>query len=542
MWSTKNIKKQARTSLRQNYWRAVGVCLLALFLMGSLSFNLLHQRLSVFNADMKEDQQAAQQVPFGSINRFEGKSNSEIVNEFLNGGEVQSDEAFLNQHPTRGVLAQFFNNVTESNSFAFGILNALNQLLFHDRIGAGIIIFLGAILGLLLWLFLSNVIVVGKARFYLENHRCYNTRIGRLLFPFQVRRTRRTAWTMLMKSVWLFLWNLTIVGGFIKRYSYLMIPYILAENPNIRRREAFALSRSMMKGEKWHTFLLDLTFLGWLILGTLTLGITDILYTLPYRDAVYAELYLRLREKAKETNLPHADLLCDARLAAPPAHTVYPAGEYLIPAAAHRRFLTISYERKYTILSLILLFFTFSIMGWLWEVSLHLFGEGRMVNRGVMLGPWLPIYGSGGVLILVLLQKVRKYPLVTFFLTVLICGVVEYTTSWFLETTQHMKWWDYTGYLLNLNGRICLEGLIVFGFGGCAFIYVLAPLLDELYQKIPRRIAAAVCAVLLVLFGTDLIYSRFHPNTGDGITYTTSADQACVPPRTPVPSLRIFEF
>ena len=248
MWSTKNIKKQARTSLRQNYWRAVGVCLLALFLMGSLSFNLLHQRLSVFNADMKEDQQAAQQVPFGSINRFEGKSNSEIVNEFLNGGEVQSDEAVLNQHPTRGVLAQFFNNVTESNSFAFGILNALNQLLFHDRIGAGIIIFLGAILGLLLWLFLSNVIVVGKARFYLENHSCYNTRIGRLLFPFQVRRTRRTARTMLMKSVWLVLWNLTIVGGFIKRYSYLMIPYILAENPNIRRREAFALSRSMMNG------------------------------------------------------------------------------------------------------------------------------------------------------------------------------------------------------------------------------------------------------------------------------------------------------
>ncbi|MEG0392945.1 MAG: putative ABC transporter permease, partial [Anaerovoracaceae bacterium] len=109
-------------------------------------------------------------------------------------------------------------------------------------------------------------------------------------------------------------------------------------------------------------------------------------------------------------------------------------------------------------------------------------------------------------------------PALTFFLTMGLCGVIEYATSWWLEYSKGTKWWDYSGYLLNLNGRICLEGLLVFAIGGCAFVYILAPLFDDLYNKIPNRVKYPIVIVLLTMFGIDSAYSHFNPNTGPGIT------------------------
>lgn len=182
-----------------------------------------------------------------------------------------------------------------------------------------------------------------------------------------------------------------------------------------------------------------------------------------------------------------------------------------------------NYERRYALRTYILFFFTFSLIGWLWEVSLHLIKDGVFVNRGVMFGPWLPIYGSGGVLILLFLRRFAKNPVVTFLLSMVLCSVVEYATSWYLEVTKGTKWWDYSGYLFNLNGRICLEGAIVFGLGGCAFIYFLAPRFDDLYRKIPIRVQWTICTILLACFSGDFLYSRVHPNQGAGITDYDSA-------------------
>mgnify|MGYP000694838553 FL=1 len=123
------------------------------------------------------------------------------------------------------------------------------------------------------------------------------------------------------------------------------------------------------------------------------------------------------------------------------------------------------------------MFFIFSCIGWLWEVSLHLITDGVFVNRGAMHGPWLPIYGSGGILILTLLKKFRDKPYLCFILIFVLCGFLEYTTSYVMEMNTGLKWWDYSGYFLNLDGRICAEGLCVFGIGGMAFIYVLAPVI-----------------------------------------------------------------
>ena len=174
--------------------------------------------------------------------------------------------------------------------------------------------------------------------------------------------------------------------------------------------------------------------------------------------------------------------------------------------------------RCYSISSLILIFFSLCLVGWIWEVTLHLVNEGIFVNRGTLHGPWLPIYGAGSVMIIVLLRRLRAIPWLEFIAAIVLCGIVEYFSHWFLEITKGAKWWDYTGYLLNLNGRICAEGLFVFGLGGIAVVYLLAPFLDNLFRKIRRSVLIIVCAVLITAFTADLIYSHFVPNMGKGIT------------------------
>ena len=102
--------------------------------------------------------------------------------------------------------------------------------------------------------------------------------------------------TLFLRNLYTVLWTfLFIVPGIIKSYEYRMIPYILAENPDMDRREAFQLSKDMMQGEKWNAFVLDLSFIGWQILSGITLGIVGIFWTNPYVYATNAELYLELK-------------------------------------------------------------------------------------------------------------------------------------------------------------------------------------------------------------------------------------------------------
>lgn len=106
----------------------------------------------------------------------------------------------------------------------------------------------------------------------------------------------------------------------------------------------------------------------------------------------------------------------------------------------------------------------------------------------------------------------------------MLCGGVEYCVAYILEMTHNgQKWWDYTGYFLNLHGRICAEGLLVFGLGGLAIVYLLAPFIDNQLKKFNRKKLAIIGAILLILFAADLVYSNIQPNTGEGITSTATS-------------------
>lgn len=165
----------------------------------------------------------------------------------------------------------------------------------------------------------------------------------------------------------------------------------------------------------------------------------------------------------------------------------------------------------------VLLFFLISFAGWLWEVAIYLVTEHTWVNRGIYLGPYLPIYGAGGLLLWFVLHRLHEKKFLTFLLSAAICSAVEYVTSAFLEWRWGMRWWDYSGYTVNLNGRICLLGAVCFGLGGMLLNCYLMPVYMKVYHKISPKWRLALCIILLLLFVLDATYCAISPNRGWGI-------------------------
>ena len=465
------------------------------------------------------------------INGFGGKStnssNAMIVQQFVRNvfgikDVPNPDEvSYTSTDYYGGVASIFVNEMTGSQSFIFGIVNGLNQLIFKGKIANSIIIFIFSIISIFIFVFVKNVIVVGNNRYFLEQRRYHETGPGELLFPYKNKRLKNISLVMFLRYIFQLLWNLTIVGGIIKHYEYLLIPYIIAENPQTNWKDAFKISKQLMMGEKWRTFVLDVSLFPLTILSSVTYNLSSLFFSDAYVQCVKAELYMRIRNaKHEQLALGLRKWLNDDMLAIEHIEErEHPSGEEVLDIPQlHIRSIAEDYNRKYSFVSLVELFFTYSLVGWLWEVFYYIVSTGMVVNRGTMHGPWLPIYGCGGILIILLLKPLRDKPVWLFIGATTVCGVVEYTTAWALETFLHKKWWDYTGYFLNIHGRVCFEGLLVFGMAGMAFTYVFSPMLDDLYQKMGMKSRKILCAVLIILFLADLVWSVISPNTGAGIT------------------------
>lgn len=166
----------------------------------------------------------------------------------------------------------------------------------------------------------------------------------------------------------------------------------------------------------------------------------------------------------------------------------------------------------------VLLFFLISFAGWLWEVSLYFITEHTLINRGVYQGPYLPIYGVGGLLLWFLLQKLHRRPLWTFLLSMAVCSALEYATSVILEWKWGVRWWDYTGHFMNVNGRICLLGAVCFGLGGMFLNCYLLPGYMRLYHRIAPKWRWILCGICLAVFVLDITYCAVRPNMGYGIS------------------------
>lgn len=154
-------------------------------------------------------------------------------------------------------------------------------------IGIGSVIF---IIAILVSVFLLNPIQVGTSRFFLKSL-TEDTPIREVLYAFD-HGYMNVVKIIFLRNLKTFLWSLLlIIPGIVKAYEYRMIPYLLAENPELTSEEAFRLSRQMMDGQKFDTFVLDWSFFGWFILVAISCGLVGIFYVNPYVELTNAALY-----------------------------------------------------------------------------------------------------------------------------------------------------------------------------------------------------------------------------------------------------------
>lgn len=150
-----------------------------------------------------------------------------------------------------------------------------------------------------------------------------------------------------------------------------------------------------------------------------------------------------------------------------------------------------------------LLFIIYAFLGWLMEVCVTLVKSHKFVNRGFLIGPYCPIYGYGCLLIIILLSDFTKYPVVLFFMAIIICSILEYMTSLVMEKLFNARWWDYSDKKFNINGRICLETMLPFGILGCLILYIVNPFIVGLLESVPSLVLNIIALIIFVIFIID---------------------------------------
>lgn len=172
---------------------------------------------------------------------------------------------------------------------------------------------------------------------------------------------------------------------------------------------------------------------------------------------------------------------------------------------------------------LFLLFIIYSILGWAIEVINSLIVAKKWVNRGFLIGPYCPIYGVGSILITLLISS-KNDVIGVFLKSMAICSILEYSTSYIMEKLFKTRWWDYSKNKYNINGRICLETMSLFGIGGVLIVKFLSPtfLYDiNLLSPIFINILAIVIAILFI---SDIIVSYKIINSFKKISFNVKKD------------------
>ena len=153
----------------------------------------------------------------------------------------------------------------------------------------------------------------------------------------------------------------------------------------------------------------------------------------------------------------------------------------------------------------ILLFFIYSLIGWIVELITYGLENKRITDRGFLIGPYLPIYGTGGILMTLLLQKYANDPLVVILIGAIVCSALEYITSFLMEKLFKARWWDYSHMKFNINGRVCLLYAILFGLGGYVVIAFINPFLFSVFDSIPNLALNIVAITLSVILLIDYV-------------------------------------
>ena len=288
MWKRKELKNKAKKVVYKNYWTAIVVCFLIALFTGEFGTSIVGVWQSEDSMDpnyvIHRQKERADEIQEYEIDTFFTERN---IKETLNDTQIKVFEA----------IEANLNSAMKSQKYIFKIWDAVTSFNINQtKLGVGLSV--GAILALAFTILVADPLIVGGKKYFLKAREGENTKVGIIGEVFRKENWFNIALIMFLRNLYNALWYLTIVGGIIKTYEYRMIPYILAENPKVTRKEAFRLSKQMMKGNKWKTFILDMSFFGWNFLSVLTFGLLSILYVNPYNAATIAELYVELRNNS----------------------------------------------------------------------------------------------------------------------------------------------------------------------------------------------------------------------------------------------------
>ena len=272
MWNRAELKGRAKFSFKRNYWKSVLISLLLALIVGGGGTGA-SSAASSFRSGMNNGYHSSQDSDYSDIYDYDEYDYDDYddyegsINDFEQGfKEGMSDYSPVGWMATLAI---------------FGITFIIIFILIMTAV-------------ILIDVFICNPVEVGCKRYFLRNLN-EKAQVGNIGYAFDNNYKNITK-TMFFRDLYTVLWTLLlIIPGIVKSYEYQMIPYLLAENPQMTKEQAFAESKRMMTGQKWRAFVLDLSFIGWNILSALTLGILGIFYVQPYMDATHAALYEALR-------------------------------------------------------------------------------------------------------------------------------------------------------------------------------------------------------------------------------------------------------
>ena len=164
----------------------------------------------------------------------------------------------------------------------------------------------------------------------------------------------------------------------------------------------------------------------------------------------------------------------------------------------------------YSFCYMMLIFFGYAFIGYIVEIISISSKQGSLnFSRGYLIGPYLPIFGFGGVLMTSLLGKYRDDIIVLFIMSLTICSLLEYFASLILEIIFKVRWWDYSERLLNLNGRICMENGIKFGIGGVLLVRYFHPLFCQFLDSFSVQFICILGTILFIVVFSDFLLSTY---------------------------------
>lgn len=164
----------------------------------------------------------------------------------------------------------------------------------------------------------------------------------------------------------------------------------------------------------------------------------------------------------------------------------------------------------YDLMYWFLIFFTYSVIGFIIEItSCFIFTKKFTMSRGYLLGPYIPVFGFGALIMVAFLSKYRDDIVVLFVLSSFLCSVVEYFVSLLMELIFKLRWWDYSKDKFNINGRICLRNGFLFGVGGVIIVRYFHPILNGFLLSLNPDVIIIVGWILAGIMIIDTIVSTF---------------------------------